>query len=153
MKTTIIIALTAGIMLLCNFENHMTAQPSPDIRPEKVTVLCSIKYRPLLHSLPRYSNGNLVHGSFEIIFTDPEFTCYGFFATDTFTAHSCQTLTKDGVKCSKTYYSQPFNDKNGKSYILFSYSQCPHSVSGYHDNRNLGEIYPCNCSKDIFQSN
>lgn len=89
-------------------------------------------------ALPLYSNGHQVHGSFEVLFKNPEFTCYDFVATDDWQPISCNL-------CKKTYHAQSFKDKNGKLYLMYSNSTCDNSTTGYHDYKQLVEIYPCGC--------
>jgi|GEM_PF-3381674 len=79
----------------------------------------------------RYSNGYLVFGAFEILFTNPAYSCYGFVATGNYEARSCSL-------CKKTYYSQQFKDKKGKEYLLYANEACHSSNTGYHDNLDIG---------------
>jgi hypothetical protein len=99
--------------------------------------------RPDGTGLIRYSNGYLVHGSFEVLFTRNEYKCYGFIATDNFTLHSCKL-------CKRNYCSQPFKDTADNEFVMYSNSSCTVSGTKYHDNLKLGDIYPCACHKEVF---
>lgn len=127
MKTKILITIFCIFATAVNTFNHGSSYAA---NPREI-------------SLPRYSNGYLVHGSFEILFINPEYVCYGFYATDNWKSYTCSL-------CKKTYYTQPFKDKNNNQYEICSQSKCTLSATGYHDNKKLEEIYPCGCSKDVY---
>jgi len=95
-----------------------------------------------LKSLPRYSNGYLVHGTLEILFTSEAYKCHGYKAVSNYTDYSCSL-------CKKTYYSQRFEDVEGEVYTIYSNSECSVSSTKYHDHLDLSEVGICVC-KDVF---